>query len=201
MKHSESEEDWIKQKNNEYLRKMMCNECNWPMTEQYEKRHLYTSDQKLEWFGYGEWVEEPDEVIFEHKGVKCMIKRMLAFENCGDAFGGYFCGYVCIPKNHKNYAKDPFKDFRYDCHGGLTYGRLEENEEYWIGFDCAHSGDLIPSMEKLKQSRKDLFKECFEGLQEYKKMYPHLFINTYRNIDYCINECKSLAEQVMNDYE
>jgi hypothetical protein len=38
-----------------------------------KKTHKFTSEEKLSWLGYGEWVEEPDLVEFEHCGLKCEI--------------------------------------------------------------------------------------------------------------------------------
>lgn len=38
--------------------------------------HFYTSDEKIEKWGYGEWVEEPDYVCFFKHGLACRIARM-----------------------------------------------------------------------------------------------------------------------------
>lgn len=41
--------------------------------------HFHSSDQKIKWFGYGEWAEEPDEVTFEHLGIKSIALDLLPF--------------------------------------------------------------------------------------------------------------------------
>jgi len=38
--------------------------------------HKFTSDQKLKWWGNGEWVEEADTVEWKYKGVHCEIERL-----------------------------------------------------------------------------------------------------------------------------
>jgi hypothetical protein len=73
--------------------------------------------------------------------------------------GGAWCGYLGIPKTMAN-AYDHAKGVR--VHGGLTYEGTEsprslstttvmalsvsghEMPVFWIGFDCAHFGDLVP---------------------------------------------------------
>ena len=66
-------------------------------------------------------------------------------------------------------------------HGGLTYandGVWEEldtlpDDWWWLGFDCGHAGDIIPSMPSMQ--------------------FPD---DQYRNISYVIENCKSLAAQL-----
>ena len=64
-----------------------------------------------------------------------------------------------------------------DVHGGLTYsGKSKPTHDpdglWWIGFDCAHAGDLSPG-------------------------YPNNFGDeTYKNIDYVEGECCNLAKQL-----
>lgn len=36
------------------------------MITEENSKHLLTSDEKIKYWGYGEWVEEPDEVFFTH---------------------------------------------------------------------------------------------------------------------------------------
>lgn len=159
-----------------------------------ECKHLYTSDEKLKWFGYGEWVEEPDEVYFVHKGINCRVLRVVNYEYLHAAFGGYLCGYVRLDEFHPWCGKT-HNEIECDCHGGLTYSQFEKNDEFWIGFDCAHSGDIAPSVElnmrndpmwqKMKEEREKLF-------MKLKCAWPR---DTYKNIFYVKNECIALAEQ------
>jgi hypothetical protein len=36
-------------------------------------------------------------------------------------------------------------DLAVRCHGGLTYSGMRDGA-WWLGFDCAHSGDLCPQL-------------------------------------------------------
>ena len=169
---------------------MNCNEL------ELEEIHIYTSDQKLKWWGYGEWIEEPDQVNFEYEEIKCKIKRIFfpdgrkQEDGTYHIFGGHLCGYISIPKNHKFFGKN-FYDIEIEVHGGLTYANIEE-DEFWIGFDCAHSMDYVPSMEFL---RKKYISDLIMPIPEEYKDHP-LFKPIYRNIFFCIQECKSMADQV-----
>ena len=60
---------------------------------------------------------------------------------------GFRCGYVRLPAGHPWYGMN-YDDIPADVHGGLTYAGYDEpcdkpgnDDAYWIGFDCAHSGD------------------------------------------------------------
>lgn len=176
--------------------------------------HVFSSDQKLEAYGYGEWVEEPDLVEFTHKGIDCIVSRIgrtpvdeikeeLIEAGAICLFQGNLCGYIKIPEGHPFTKLDNFLDISIDCHHGLTFGK-QEDDGFWIGFDCGHMNDFIPGLEMtLKRLREsvpnypsivndDFFKQWKE-----KDEFRHLFTKTYRNIAYCINECKSMADQLL----
>jgi hypothetical protein len=62
---------------------------------------------------------------------------------------GYLCGYLLIPPNS---FYDNYED-RISCHGGITFQEnnlyldyniivMKKYDGHWIGFDCAHGGDL-----------------------------------------------------------
>ena len=155
------------------------------------EEHLYTSEQKKEWFGYGEWVEELDYVDFIHAGLQCKVIRLVHFEWDGSAFGGYLCAYVEIPEGHflyNNVNLSLDKEVNFDIHGGITHNVLAEGFHI-IGFDCAHSCDYVPSTELFKKNI-----ELFPIPEEFKKY--SLFNPVYRNMNYVIEECKCLANQI-----
>ncbi len=57
---------------------------------------------------------------------------------------GHYCGYVGLPEGHPWFGV--FYDFIIEVgpaevHGGLTYSEFRKDGLWWIGFDCAHSGD------------------------------------------------------------
>lgn len=82
----------------------------------------------------------------------------------------------------------PTPDTVIDVHGGLTYsgacaGRIcrvpkpgEPDNVWWFGFDCAHSGDLIPRL-----------RARIGRLDEYE---------TYRDLAYVQAQTNALAEQL-----
>lgn len=105
--------------------------------------------------GRGRWDDEPDKKQWtdEATGLPCLIVRNP---------GGALCGYVGVSKDHPFFEKD-WGDCDVDVHGGLTFadhchehpegeGRGichiveagDDDNVWWLGFDCAHSGDTSP---------------------------------------------------------
>lgn len=164
--------------------------------ENVREEHVFTVDQKLCWFGYGEWVEEIDKIFFKHKNIECAIKRIVIPEpyNPKHIFGGHLCGYVRIPTDHPYYQKK-IDDLDIDCHGGLTYAECID-DEYWVGFDCGHSGDYLPSINfsKIKNKKMLNSREIFPHPPEFEKF--SIFNPVYRNIKFCVDECKSIVDQL-----
>lgn len=150
----------------------------------YEEINHFSINQKLNWFGYGEWVEEPDEVLFTYKDYECKVLRILQQEESNPLhfFGGYLCGYIRIPNTHP-YHHRIFEKMEIDCHGGLTFGCVSIG--HWVGFDCAHFLDYVPSLEKMIRSDLDL------SIYTSYRMNRH-----YRNIKFCIKECKNIVDQL-----
>ena len=159
-----------------------------------KKEHLYTSEQKIKWFGYGEWVEEPDFIVIECLRYEAVILRIMKREPYCPIeayFGGHLCGYVKIPEHHPLFNTD----FDLECHGGISYE--EYNEEHWVGFDCGHSGDLIPTMDLLKKKRKEAGELDIFPIPE-KFMKYAIFNPSYRNVSYCIGELIGMIDQLVN---
>lgn len=154
-------------------------------------KHHLTSDLKLKYFGYGEWVEECDEVTFEYLGYEGKVVRVFKKEPYSEAyFGGHLCGYIEIPKSHP-YFKN--KEIDLDCHGGLTYNSFDK--DHLIGFDCAHGGDKIPSMRNFINTSPE-----FDGLRKELQgsaFFGSWFNPIYRNMDFCIQECKKIIDQLV----
>lgn len=147
------------------------------------------------------WDNEPDEVIFEHEGYKCIVYRHPEFK--------FLCGYVAIPEGHPFFKQDYSewlydkkvengnpKEAKYDkeiadkicsleCHGGVTFaGYLRVFTEDWlIGFDANHSWDSTPPVE----IRPDYI---YGGERDLYGM------SQYRTIEYMSEQCKILAEQI-----
>jgi len=122
----------------------------------------------------GEWQQEDDLVEFIYKDYKCEIKRTRM---------GNLCGYVYIPEDHPLYEKIKMDDNEIECHGGITY-TSEFGEIGKIGFDCAHCYDLIPY-------RSDYVNSLLSMFEKYR--LPTI---TYKNIDYVMDECCSIVDQL-----
>jgi hypothetical protein len=133
-----------------------------------KKYHLFTSDEKLKGYGYGEWIEEPDLVEFDHEGIRCRVRR--------NPYFGNLCGYILLPPNHIWCGKN-YYDLDVDVHGGLSYAEYEK-DGFWIGFHCGHvSIDCIP-------------------VYKMEDIYRMLSIKpTYKNIYFVIDACKYMVEQ------
>lgn len=175
------------------------------------EKEIATSDQKKDMWGYGEWVEEPDEVHWEYKGIKCRIHRQInLIEN--QVLGlGHLCGYVIVPKGHP-WEKMNTLEIDCDVHGGLTY---EENTEEGleIGFDCAHYRDETPyTTEKiLKYEMKQRkvgspeylhVRSQVEKMEEFNKTWLYGNIEkTYKNISFVKEQCESLVDQMLKAKE
>ena len=84
------------------------------------------------------------------------------------------------------------------CHHGLTFGGV--SDAHWIGFDCGHLYDLIPSTERLMKSKQASGEFNPLSITPVLKKHP-LFNPVYRNIEFCINECKVIIEQLIEIQE
>lgn len=87
-------------------------------------------------------------------------------------------GYVRIPEGHVLHGI-PYDGLLINCHGGLTFSgdHLKGCEGWWIGFDCAHYGDLMLS----EVDKKDCIKE-----------------GTYKTPEFVRTECKSIIDQIVD---
>lgn len=165
----------------------------------------YTTIDKAGW-GDGPWHDEPDKVqwVDEATGLDCLIVRNRL---------GALCGYVGVPSGHpahgQDYDKvrvnqrdpdDEWSDWP-DVHGGLTYaascdeGAPEDRgichvplegrpvDVWWLGFDCAHSGDIVPGMDATSRALGHPPLRCGD--------------ERYCTVEYVRRECESLAHQLV----
>ncbi len=139
----------------------------------------------------GPWQNEPDKIQFTDKetGLPCLIVRNTM---------GALCGYVGVSKGHPYFEK-PYNDIdSISVHGGLTFSDKrhegggichivddgEDDNVWWLGFDCAHSYDLVPGYCTPKM--KELGMTIFTG--KYGEVY--------KDVTYVKSECASLARQL-----
>ncbi|HLD91385.1 MAG TPA: hypothetical protein VI911_10270 [Patescibacteria group bacterium] len=104
---------------------------------------------------------------------------------------GFLCGYVFIPWYHQKYNINFQEESNsLDVHGGITYENKDLErctillpEGKWIGFDCAHLGDLQdPEYFKLPGNRNI-------NLSMGR-------LDTFKDRNYVLNEIISMIEQL-----
>jgi hypothetical protein len=94
---------------------------------------------------------------------------------------GNLCGYVLLTPDSKLYGidyNDIYDIVSIEIHGGLTYSGKDKEDNWVIGFDCAHLGDLIPYY---------LLNDMNYGI---------ISKEVYRDMEYVKSECESLCEQI-----
>lgn len=147
----------------------------------------------------GEWDQEPDLIEWRDAatGYPCLIVR-------GPL--GSLCGYVGVPEGHPCHGKDYSaveESTGVAPHGGLTYsdacaGNIchvpqpgEADNVWWLGFDCAHSGDVSPGLKAWRD-------EVTAKLRAEHPDWPEhdLWQETYKPIAYVQNECTELAAEL-----
>jgi len=117
----------------------------------------------------GPWDGEPeDRWEGRHAGFP-----VLAVRN----HSGNWCGYVGVPPGHPWFRGDS-EHVDAEVHGGLTYAAPcqsnggpichvpaagEPDNVWWLGFDCAHWGDIIPGIDRFRRPGDD-GKEVYRSL-------------------------------------
>lgn len=128
----------------------------------------------------GPWKKEPDEYDFMYKDYECCIRR---------GPRGTLNGYVIIPNDHPSFSKE--LDIK--VHGGITYDEKGKERKLGkkvriIGFDTAHSEDIVPvklvPKEQLCIDLHDLF---FGGSEEEP---------TYKDMEFVQNQIKKMVDQL-----
>jgi hypothetical protein len=143
----------------------------------------YRTRNKVGWPD-GPWMTEDDKRQFTDlaTGLPCLIVR---------GPYGALCGYVGVNKNHPYFGQS-YSDIHAEVHGGLTFaGKCrpgdeaetichlvsegEDDEVWWLGFDCSHAFDFMPKM----------------GI-----IFGHDDKCVYRDMDYVTKEIENLAIQL-----
>ena len=139
-----------------------------------------------------------EKPIIEHSSTYKNYKYVVLFFPMG-----HRCGYVQVPFWHKLYEKDYEDFYNIKCHGGLTYSshRLLDKTYpgWWIGFDCAHAGDLVDivscekyfgNIDKVERQRVEYLTSLYENTEMTKTA-------TVKNLDFCVAECKNIIDQLI----
>ena len=141
-------------------------------------------------------VESPDSVL--ETGFELGYEWVIVYN-----YMGYRCGYVKVSQDHHLYGKNYFDDeiLDLDVHGGITFAEadaaceaLGEDNGWWLGFDCAHAGDM-PDLELFETHIKnpELKKSAQILIEQYSKF---ALFRVTRSQDYVREECLSLAKQL-----
>ena len=83
--------------------------------------------------------KEGDELLWNHTCSNGVIIECSIHRNGVKAL----CGYITLSPDNKLYGVG-YDDLDLQAHGGLTYNSYDNNNNWVIGFDCAHYQDLSP---------------------------------------------------------
>lgn len=152
---------------------------------------ISTAEELLKLKGDNEFVKINSRTILEGVGNYKSYDYVIVFYDLG-----HRCGYVNI-KGSDNFNVEPI-----ECHGGVTYYERGlhfiddpvDNNEYWIGFDCAHFGDLRDIRANIGYFPKiDLHALTLMNSIYYPYADAHLW--TFPDVE---NECKNIIDQLQN---
>lgn len=130
------------------------------------------------------------EQVFHYEGYTCCVVFYPL---------GHRCGYVLVPHTHLLYEKD-YEECCISCHGGLSYSSHElcgtTYSGWWIGFDCAHAGDLLDLKTRNKyygEIEQDSFLDTMQWLTGVNSEE----FGTVKNLDFCMQECRNIVDQLV----
>lgn len=131
----------------------------------------------------GPWDGEPDGLVWESShGFRCALAR-------GPT--GAWCGYVALKENHPLFGV-AYHEVEVKVHGGLTFGEILPDKLWALGFDCAHSFDLVPFM----PLHLDPMKWITGFLDSALELEPGDDTSCYRTMEWAKAETERLAEQL-----
>lgn len=150
---------------------------------------------KKEHWGEGPWIYEPDIFQFVQNGFICIGNRVKEHEgfNNEHLFGGFWKGYIIVRNEHPWFGKD-CHSIECECHGGLTFCGLGSKNEWFLGFDCGHSLDFVPSLEKFLETNSE-YQRDLERLRKIVGRESPIFKKHYRNMDYVVEQLISMTNQ------
>jgi len=139
-----------------------------------------------------------------HFGEEFGLKTAIAQSPSLDTWNGY----VGLPLGHPLHGveEDGLYDLA-DVHGGITWVNchlptMQPDGYWWLGFDTAHAGDLVPGMDMLPDDVKErISKMARELVAALFDMNPEDLDDTpmeeeYRDAEYVAAEVSYLASQL-----
>jgi hypothetical protein len=172
----------------------------------------YRTIDKTEW-ARGPWDAEPDKVQWydEATGFPCLIVRTPHHGAlCG--YVGVRPGHPWHGKDYDDVGMLPgekpegyVEEWYVDAHGGLTFaGPCREGAEetgvchvpapgdtdniWWLGFDCAHSGDQTPAIDAT-------LRKIGHDFSYREKAEAAGYRDSYKDIEYVRGQVANLAQQ------
>ena len=140
------------------------------------------------WLPEGPWWDEPLMDLDENSEIK---KRTWRGKSTYEYWAlrmpdGHWNGYMTIfNKDHILYGVDYTKiEMKIIVHGGLTYGRMNDDGSWTYGFDTHHTCDFSPT--------NPMVKEYIHSEEETYELYSP----QYRTHSYVLDECISLCKQI-----
>lgn len=140
----------------------------------------FSYPEKLERFGLGEWMEEPDLFRFIHSRISCIIMRHSE---------GFLIGMCQLPKDHP-WCHWSIQKIDLDIHGQKFI--IKEMNGEFVGFSCDMIGDLVPS----KYKEWKIIEQVSDAFNE-----PSQKELIYRNMQFAMNQCRYLSEQIVEAHE
>lgn len=133
------------------------------------------------------------EQQFVYRSIFCVIRF--------NEINGCRAGYICIPIGNR-YYKMPPKCEMLKCPGGITYMTgltkylvnlpNEDDQNFYIGFDCAHIPMDAPDIEYMKNNNIEI--------NDYVKQSSELAKNGHIwTMDEVKEEIHNLVDQVLRD--
>lgn len=153
-----------------------------------------TRDERINLWGEGPWIDEPDRVEWRTAGLPCLVRRGIS---------GALCGYVAVPPEHPYHGKHYGEVDELLAPGGVNYSALcngddichvpepgEPDNVFWFGFDCGHMGqDFVPAFARSNGVFGSLMPE---GLRQ------RMFDVEYRTFEFVRDATEFLAQQLAN---
>ena len=141
-------------------------------------------------------LSRPDDILAkgEHLGLEWMVIHN---------GNGYRCGYVRLPAGHPWHGEN-YDDIPVTVHGGLTFTEPDKpcdapgpDTDWWIGFDCAHSGDAPDPELPINGGHDSLFMDFMLSFAERCFPDENFAMPEIRSQEYVERECLSVCEQAV----
>jgi hypothetical protein len=84
-------------------------------------------------------------------------------------------------------------------HGGVNFaehGHTLKDGYWWFGFDCGHAGDFVPNNPDIKREMNQMVESMPEHMRATIRDIVFREEGVYRDQQYVVSECQSLAAQL-----